>query len=139
MPDTVPLTGHRTAACRSALDLVQPVDRFAVIAAWDRVKSDGSSKATVVLANEDTPIAVLYFFDVTPEHGVFLVLVVSTQSTTAALEGADGIAAVPTRLARIRKDEMAVITDTEPSVTAMLGWDDAEIVGHSVCSTAHAS
>ena len=25
---------------------------------------------------------------------------------------------------------MAVITDAEPSVTAMLGWDTAEIVGH---------
>ena len=130
MPDTVPLAGHRIAVARSALDLVRPADRSAVIAAWDRVKSDGASRATVVLASEESPIAVLYFFDVTPEHGVFLVLIVATDSTSTELEGDDGIAAVPTRLARTRKDEMAVITDAEPSVTAMLGWDAAEVVGH---------
>ena len=81
MPDTVPLASHRLAVARSALDLVQPADRYAVISAWERAKSEGASRATVVLVSEATPIALMHFFDVTPEHGVFIVIVVATHST----------------------------------------------------------
>ena len=72
----------------------------------------------------------MYFFDVTPEHGVYIGVIVATHSATTALEDAARGASVPTRLARTRKDAMAVITDAEPTVTAMLGWDEPEIVGH---------
>jgi diguanylate cyclase (GGDEF)-like protein/PAS domain S-box-containing protein len=130
MPATVPLTSHRIAVGRSALDLVQPADRYAVIAAWDRAKSEGASTARVILVSEATPIAMMYFFDATPEHGVFVTLVVATHSATTALEDAARGASVPTRLARTRKDAMAVITNAEPTVTAMLGWEEPEIVGH---------
>ena len=130
MPTTVPLTNHRIAVARSALDLVQPADRFAVIAAWDRVKSEGASRATVILVSEETPIATMYFFDVTSAHGVFIGLVVATHSAGSALGDPAEVAPIPTRLARTRKNETAVITHAEPTVTAMLGWDEAEIVGH---------
>jgi diguanylate cyclase (GGDEF)-like protein/PAS domain S-box-containing protein len=130
MPDTVPLTSQRIAVARSALDLVQPADRHAVITAWERAKYEGAARATVILVSESTPIAAMYFFDVTPEYGVYIGIIVTTHSATTALEDAARGTSVPTRLARTRKNELAVITAAEPTVTAMLGWDETEVVGH---------
>jgi diguanylate cyclase (GGDEF)-like protein/PAS domain S-box-containing protein len=130
MPKSVPLTNQRVAVARSAVDLVQPADRYQVIKAWDRAKSEGASRATVVLASEATPLALMYFFDVTVEHGVYIGVVVATDGATTTLEDDAGLAPVPTRLVRTRKDEMAVIIQAEPTLTAMLGWHESEVVGH---------
>ena len=130
MPKSVPLTNQRVAVARSALDLVQPADRYQVIKAWDRARSDGASRATVVLAVETTPLALMYFFDVTVEHGVYIGVVVPTDRATTTLEDDAGSAPAPTRLVRTRKDEMAVIIQAEPTLTAMLGWHESEVVGH---------
>ena len=105
MPDTVQLTSHSLAVAPSALDLVQPADRYAVIAAWERAKSEGASRATVILETAAAPIAFVYFFDVTSEHGVFIAIVAATDSSALALEGAVE-APVPTRLTRTRKDDL---------------------------------
>ena len=130
MPDTVPLTSHRIAPARSAHDLVQPADRYAVDSAWELAKSEGASRATVFLDTEAEPIALLHFFDVTSEHGVFIGVVVETRSTAPSLDAAGQIAPIPTRLTRTRKNDMAVITAVEPTITAMLGWEESEVVGH---------
>ena len=129
MPETVQLTSHRLAVGHSALDLVQPADRYAVIAAWERAKSEGASRATVILETEAAPIVFVYFFDVTLEHGVFITIIAATDPTDLEFEGAVETP-IPTRLTRTRKDDLAVITAVEPTMTAMLGWEESEVVGH---------
>jgi hypothetical protein len=81
MPDTVQITNHQQAFAGSALDLVRPADRDAVISAWERAKSEGAARASVVLGTEAAPIAWMYFFDVIPEHGVFIGIVAATDSS----------------------------------------------------------
>ena len=137
MPHTVPLTNHRIAIARSALDLVQPAHRYAVITAWERARTEGASRATVVLAGEAKTTAIMYLFDVTPEHGVFIGITVATDSTVVPLDEAPAIDPTPTRLTRTRKDAMAVIIGAEPTVTAVLGWDVSEIVGQRSLDLIH--
>jgi diguanylate cyclase (GGDEF)-like protein/PAS domain S-box-containing protein len=137
MPHTVPLTNHRIAIARSALDLVQPAHRYAVITAWERAKTEGASRATVVLAGEANTTATMYLFDVTPEHGVFIGITVASDSTVVTLDEAPAIDPTPTRLTRTRKDAMAVIIGAEPTVTAVLGWDVSEIVGQRSLDLIH--
>ena len=137
MPHTVPLTNHRIAIARSALDLVQPAHRYAVITAWERAKTEGASRATVVLAGEAKTTAIMYLFDATPEHGVFIGIIVATDSSVVTLDEAPAVDPTPTRLTRTRKDAMAVIIGAEPTVTAVLGWDVSEIVGQRSLDLIH--
>lgn len=136
MPHTVPLTNHRIAIARSALDLVQPEHRYAVITAWERARTEGASRATVVLAGEANTPAIMYLFDATPEHGVFIGIIVATDSTVT-LDEAPAVDPTPTRLTRTRKDAMAVLIGAEPTVTAVLGWDVSEIVGQRSLDLIH--
>lgn len=129
MPETVPLTGQRIAVARSALDMVPPSHRPAVIDLWSRVQLERYASAPVTLVGAARPNAVMHVFDVTRDHGVFVGVIVATGATTAGLDQVAEITPPPPRIVHVRKDERAVITHAEPSVTAVLGWSTSEMVG----------
>jgi diguanylate cyclase (GGDEF)-like protein/PAS domain S-box-containing protein len=129
LPDSVPVTGHRVAHARTALDLVRPADRPLVISTWDRVKSEGASRATVTVVGEGAGQASLHFFDLRPTHGVFLGLLVALDANEEQLDEVAEIGHPPPRLAHTLKDELALIIDIDADLTAMLGWERDEIVG----------
>lgn len=138
VPDSVPLDGHRVAVARSALDLVQPSDRYAVIDAWAAAKEDGAARTLVTLAGPAPAAqATLNFFDLTEVHGVFVGVVVATGATTSELDEVAEIAAPPPRVARTCKSELAVITHIDSAVTAMLGWTEEDMVGQSSLDFIH--
>lgn len=128
IPSSLPVEGRRTASTRSALDLVQPTDRLAVVEAWRRVREERTARLDVTLAGTGQR-ATLLLFDVTASHGVFVGLVVSLDGSTDTL---DEVAALPPptpRLTRTRKDGGGVLTSVDESFTAMLGWTVEEAVG----------
>lgn len=129
MPDTVSLAGHRIAQARSVLDLVVPADRPMVIDAWVRARTDGAARATVGIAGSSGARAVLHLADLIALHGVHLGVFVPLDGPGEQLEEAARIVTPPPRLVRIRKDELAVVLEVDGDVTAVLGWEPADLVG----------
>ncbi len=137
MPDSLPMNGHRVAHARSALDLVQPTDRRAVIDAWATVKEQGRSQASVTLAGTPAAIATIHLFDLTADHGLFVGVIAAEGATDHQMEDVAEIAPPPPRIAHTRKNEVATIIYADAAVTDMLGWAHDEMVGQSSLGFVH--
>jgi diguanylate cyclase (GGDEF)-like protein/PAS domain S-box-containing protein len=137
MPESVPLDGQRIAVARSALDLVAPASRPSVITAWAAVKEEGYGRVSVALVGASEPNALMYFVDVRATYGVFLGIVVIGPAGGGSLAEVADIAPPPPRLARTRKNELAILTYADEDVTAMLGWDATDLVGQSSLGLIH--
>ncbi len=137
MPDSLPVNGHRVAHARSALDLVQPTDRRAVIDAWSTVKEKGRAQASVTLAGTPAAIATIHLFDLTADHGRFVGVIAAEGATEHQMEDVAEIAPPPPRIAHTRKNEVAIIVYSDAAVTEMLGWAHDEIVGQSSLGFIH--
>jgi len=117
MPASVPLTRQHELKARSALDFVVSEDRERVISTWERARETGASSAQVRLAlNPDW-------------HGVYLGIVVG--GGAAALAGLPEIRRQPrpSRVARARKNEVAVFLEVDEATTRILGWTAEDMVG----------
>lgn len=137
MPPTVSVGHHPVPAARSALDLVQPSDRRAVIEAWVSAKEHGTSLAVVGLAGTTDSPATIYFFDATQEHGVYLGVIVATDVSEAGLRELTEIVPPPPRVAHTRKDEVSVIIHADNAFTEMLGWPVQDVIGQTSLSMIH--
>jgi diguanylate cyclase (GGDEF)-like protein/PAS domain S-box-containing protein len=128
MPPTVPLLEHRVLQVRSTLDLVVPEERELVLRTWERARATGAASAQLHLRVDPDRVTVIHYLDARRRHGLYM----------AVLVGADGVAlpdlrAIPPpapRLARVRKNELAVFTAVDEALSALLGWTAAEMVGH---------
>ncbi len=129
LPPSIPVDGHRVLVARSALDVVQPAERYTVIDAWAAVKEHGGARANVVLRTEPPVRAVLHLFDVREVHGVFAAVIVADGAAPGELDSVADITPPPPRVARTRKNELAVIEAVDGAVTDMLGWPEDKIVG----------
>src|SRR5947209_3722672 len=125
VPETLDLGDTAVLSARSMLDVVEPANRVVVIDAWDRVRAQGAAQATISLRGGQH--AQLYFFDVRPEHGV-LVGVVVADSDVDLFTNTATTEVVP-RLSVQRKNDVAVFVDVDDATTKMLGWSRAEMVG----------
>jgi diguanylate cyclase (GGDEF)-like protein/PAS domain S-box-containing protein len=128
VPQLRPLTG------RSAVLLVAPDDRPAVITAWEEVRTGGASRTRVRLVGSGDEVA-LYLFDLRERHGVLIgVLVGASESDPApAFDDRPVIA----RFALQRKTDTAVFTDVDDATTSMLGWPRDEMVGRPSLAFVH--
>ena len=130
MPPGVPLGHHPVAAARSVLDMLTPGDKLKMINAWDRSRREGGASSVVRLAAEpDVPVLVT-LVDATLEYGAHLALVFPVdEAATAPLSPESISSTVTPRTARVRKNEVAVITAVDEATTAILGWVADDIVG----------
>ncbi|QYG91081.1 diguanylate cyclase [Iamia sp. SCSIO 61187] len=117
---------RRVVAARSALELVEASDRRAIIAAWDRVKVDGASVASVRLANGVD--ARYHFVDVRHRHDVLVGVIVADGEADAIAAFAQRDPVVP-KTGRTEKDEMAIIVHVDERVGLMLGYEPDALVG----------
>ena len=129
MPASIPLRHNRVLEARSALDLVVPGDSAAVIAAWERVRSAGSSSVSVRLRSDAERTAKLRFVDARKGHGVLVGLFAAGLPAEDALLATRQTFAAAPRFARTRKNELAVLTQIDESTTKILGWDPSDMVG----------
>ncbi len=135
MPASVPLNGQRVLRARTALDLVVPGDREAVISAWERARSSGGASAQVHLRLDPERAAVIHYLDVRATHGVFAGVVVG--SDAAALVALPDVQPAPPRVARARKNEVAVFLEVDEATTKILGWRPADLIGHRSLELIH--
>ncbi len=129
MPATVPLTRQRELKARSALDFVVPEDREVVITTWERARKVGASSAQVRLRVDPDRPAVIHYVDARAGHGVYIGIVVGGDAATLAMLPDIRPEPRPPRVARVRKNEVAVFLDVDEATTKILGWSRADMVG----------
>ncbi len=136
MPSSVPLSGQRVLrGATSMLDLVISEDRLKVIESWEHAGVHGASSVVVHTLGDTDRSATLYYVDVSHRHGVMLGFLVGLQGDrgTARLDHV----VLPPRVAVIRKNRVAVITEVDEAVTRLLGWTAEELVGQRTTEFIH--
>jgi diguanylate cyclase (GGDEF)-like protein/PAS domain S-box-containing protein len=140
MPVSLALGDHRLVQARSALDLVTPESRPALIRAWEQVRREGAATTSIQLASgggaQTTP-GTVFLFDLRARHGVYVGVLAAAAGQGEALEEVAGIAGPPPRLCRTRKDELAFLREVDPSVTSVLGWEPADMIGKRTLDFIH--
>lgn len=116
---------------RSALDLVQPADRRAVITAFERTASEGGAQVDVGLREPSAaPSGSLHFADLRARLGVFVsVLVPTTQAARPVTEAPAGDVEERPRFARVAKNEFSRFVEVDDAWCEMLGWSRDELIG----------
>jgi len=138
MPATVPLDHHRVVVGRSVIDMVVPGDKVTVITTWERCRSEGGSHAIVHLVVDPERAVTMTFVDARAAHGVHLGMFVPTIDTHR--DGLGHTAAsltITPRTARVRKNELAILTDVDAATTMILGWTAEEMVGRRSLEFVH--
>ena len=128
MPPTVPLHEHRVLQVRSTLDLAIPEERELVLRTWERARSTGASSSQLHPRVDPDRLTVLHFLDARPQHGVYIGVLVGAEGAT--VPDLRAIPPSPPRIARVRKNELAVFSAVDEAMTQLLGWAAADLVGH---------
>lgn len=132
LPASVPINGHRQLSGRSALDVVTPSDRGAIISAWERTRQQGGAHVSATLVADPPVTGQMHFVDVQAAHGVVLGVFVP-QGIGDEANGGTGstVNTVPQRprFCRIRKNEVAVFLDLDEAAELMLGFSRGDLVG----------
>ncbi len=132
-PETLALGDAGVLSARSMLDVVDPSHRIVVIDAWDRVRARGAAQATIALRGGQC--AQLYFFDLRPEHGVLVGVVVADSDVDLVTNTV--ITDVVPRVSVQRKNDVAVFLDVDDATTKMLGWSREEMIGQGSLEFVH--
>lgn len=134
LPSSFEATGHGVVRARSALELVDPSERRAMIDTWVRVRATGAATGTARLY--DGSAMTYAFFDVRASHGVFVgvFLVDAEPERVNHLETREPI---PPRTGRLQKDEMAFVRGVDDAILQILGWERDELVGTRALELVH--
>ncbi len=122
---------------RNALDLVVSSDRVVVIEAWEEARAGGIGRAVVRLAVDPADPAVLHLIDAQATHGVYLGLVVAAAGPRNGPERPAAAQRLQARIGRMHKSELAIILEVDEALTRILGWTEAELVGHRTLEFIH--
>jgi diguanylate cyclase (GGDEF)-like protein/PAS domain S-box-containing protein len=129
VPASVPINGHRQLSGRSALDVVAPADRGAVISAWERTREQGGAHASATLVADPPVSGQMHFVDVQAVHGVILGVFVPLGTGEAASGGAVNTVVQRPRFCRIRKNEVAIFLELDEAAELMLGFSQDDLIG----------
>ncbi len=116
-----------SAGGETALELVVPESRPAVLAAWARCRSTGGADATVKLLDSPEIDSTLIFIDLRESVGTFVLLIVA-QSFSSEVVSDSGITLAP-KMCQIRRDETSHILTFDDVATAMFGWPSSKMIG----------
>jgi diguanylate cyclase (GGDEF)-like protein/PAS domain S-box-containing protein len=137
MPASVPVTTQYViGGAPSALELVVPDDRMAVIEAWERLLRDGVANALVHPLTAPDETVRLHFIDTRHRYGVVLGFVTDFSGSLAGAANLGEVEVVP-RVGVVRKDPVAVITQVDEATPRMLGWTESELVGRRTLELVH--
>ncbi len=129
LPASVPLTRQREIKARSALDFVVAEDRERVISTWERARETGAASAQVHLKLSPDRPAVIHYLDARARHGVYLGIVIGGDAAALARLPEIRPQPRPPRVARARKNEVAVFLEVDEATTRILGWTAEDMVG----------
>lgn len=123
------------------VDVVVPEDRMQVVTTWDRAQCTGMAQGQVRALSNPVQALRLVFVDARERHGVWVGMLAAEgqwrSNDGAGGEGVDLLAPRRPRMAVMRKDMNAVITEVDDQASAMLGWSRSELVGHRLLEFMH--
>lgn len=132
------LEQNRVLVGRTALDAVRVEDHTALIDAWDRNVRTGRSSVPVCLADApDSGTWMMHFFDVRERIGVHLVVCVPTDEVRRPDATLPPRERARPRFARMRKDQLGIITEIDEATTQLLGWTPEEVLGRRSSELIH--
>jgi diguanylate cyclase (GGDEF)-like protein/PAS domain S-box-containing protein len=135
VPPSVPLGAHRRLQVRTALELVVPEEREVILSTWERARVRGAATAQFHLRLAPEHVSVIHYLDVRSTYGVYLAVLVGAGG--AAMPRIDRIVARPPRIARVRKNELAVFLGIDEATTQLLGWTADQVVGRRSLDFVH--
>ncbi len=135
-PADLPIGRHRILQATSMLDVVVPADRVVVIETWERARATGIARAPIHLLASPERVAVLHFLDVRDEYGIFVGIVLPGDGQPALSEPPPAVG-LPPRIARVRKNELAILIDIDAATKRILGWTDEMSIGHRSLEFVH--
>src|SRR5947209_18666008 len=120
LPEAPDLDGRSTLPGRSALDLVPPACRVAIIDAWEEAKAGGAAHAVVRLVGDGQEHAELHFVNLVHRLGIFLGVLVATEDGGTTADRLHEAVAVAPRVCRVEKSTLAVVTAVDEATTQIL-------------------
>lgn len=136
MPASVPSEGHRLLVGRSGLDLAVAADQLLIIEGWTKANQEPIVTLELHMEIDPEQTATVHFFDVRADHGVHVVVVVA-QDPELVLAAGEASAALPSGVARVHKDAVAVILEVDAATTALLGWNADDLIGQRTLDFIH--
>ena len=136
VPDSIEIGDHPLMQGRSALDLVVPADRGEIIAAGEKVRRVGVANTSLRLASNPTVEVAAHIFDLRPEHGALLAVLVGAGRIDTAGPVADE-PVLRSRLVFMRKSDIGTLTHVDDAVIGVLGWRPEDLVGRGSLELVH--
>lgn len=145
-PQDLDLRGRSHIPGRTAMEVVVPEDRVAIIMAWERALAEGKASVLVHLltpapaADGSLTTAHIHYADLTSSYGVFVgVLVPGARSESRDSSSANSphAAPAPPRVARLIKNGFAIITGVDNNGVALFGYPRDEIIGRRSLELVH--
>ncbi|HWS32154.1 MAG TPA: PAS domain S-box protein, partial [Actinoplanes sp.] len=135
MPPAVAALGLRTVEGPSSmLALVVPEDQRLLLDTWHQVVTEGVAGCRVHLTAAPDEQARLHFIDGTHRFGVYLGIIIGTGITA-------DLALTPEeyrpRLVTMVKNQVSVVTEVGPEITALLGYAPADLIGRRTLDLVH--
>jgi diguanylate cyclase (GGDEF)-like protein/PAS domain S-box-containing protein len=135
LPESFPLGVHEALAVptdeQTMLHLVVPADRMAIVAAWERARTNGIGVVAVHALSDPETRLMLSMIDAHEDYGVWIGVLTRGEESETPSEALVGPLVVPSRprQATMHKSMTAVITEVDAKVTAMLGWTPEQMIG----------
>ncbi len=129
MPDSVPLRRQPIIESRAtALEMVLPNEMKTIIETWDQARAHGAAQCRVHLNWDPDKEITIHYVDAMHSHGVYVGLLDGV-SETARSQVSSSLPIRP-RVAVVKKNETAVVTEIDEATTQLLGYTADEMVGH---------
>jgi diguanylate cyclase (GGDEF)-like protein/PAS domain S-box-containing protein len=132
---------------QTVTDAVVPAQRELVLAAWARAQRGPGSGAGVSVRTIEGTDAWLHFIDVRDEHGVHIGVLIPNEAAAETASETGPQRRAPLRVVRtdavqhrtgwMRKDERALILESDPEACALLGYLATELEGMSTLELVH--
>ena len=136
MPASMPLVENPVVEARFGLDGQDAQNRATIIANWDRMLREGAARCIVNSTVTEGGVAV-YALDIRESHGVILVLMAALEDSGAGLEQTEQALRAKLRFASMEKDEQSHMLSVDETLTEILGYEPAEMVGRRSLEFVH--
>lgn len=135
-PAGMDVSGRPVLVAETALSLVPPDERGAVVAAWARVRATGASQVLVHPLDGNGQQSMMLFGDLRHRHGTFVMLMVPGEDTLD-VDGVTAAASLTPRYCQLRRNELAYVVEADAASARMFGWPVESMVGRKSLELIH--
>jgi diguanylate cyclase (GGDEF)-like protein/PAS domain S-box-containing protein len=134
-PPSLPEASSRGGDARTFLELVDRASKTAVIETWNKALVEGSAHTIVRFADGGAQ-ALIAYFDFREPDGVCVAVIVPLEGELPSHRFVE-VAMPPPRTVACRRTGNGAFVDVDPSITSVLGWAPADLIGRSSLDFIH--